>query len=79
MHGREKLSSKLLNEIEFHQRGIQQLEISMQIEENDILSKSPNSSLGLDDLKAFSPHLLSNSIGTLQSSSIQRDPLCDRS
>ena len=79
MHGREKLSSKLLNEIEVHQRGIQQLEISMQIEENDILSKSPKSSLGLDDLAAFSPRVLSDSRGTLQDSLIQREPPCDRS
>lgn len=79
MHGREKLSSKLLNEIQIHQRGFKQLDMSMQIEENDILSKSPNSSLGLDDLAAFSPHLLSHSIGTLQSSFIQRVPPCDRS
>ena len=51
----------------------------MQIEENDLLSKSGASSSGLDELAAFSPHLLSHSIGTLQSSFTQRVPPCDRS
>lgn len=68
MYGRDKLRGKLLEGYPNHQKGRKPLDISMQIEENDILSKSPTSSYGLDDLAAFSPHLLSHSIGTLQSS-----------